>query len=69
MAVDKRKYKGRRFINVRSDTYGVETIDEFDTVKEAREMLKEYSLVYRGTGMPVWISQRPDATWYGRSNG
>lgn len=62
--VDKRKYQGKKFINIRSDTYGVETIDEFDTRQEAVAMLKEYRLVYRDTGMPVWISQRPDKTWY-----
>lgn len=62
--VDERKYKGRKFINIRSDTYGVETIDEFDTMKEARKMLKEYRAVYRKHGTPVWISQRPDNTWY-----
>jgi hypothetical protein len=63
---DKRKYKGRKFINIYTNTYGVETIDEFDTLKEAREMMKEYRLAYRGMGIPMWISQRPDATWEDR---
>lgn len=36
-----------------------ETIDEFSTYKEAREMLKEYQLAYRGSGFTLWISQRP----------
>ena len=35
-----------------------ETIDEFETLKEAKEMLKEYRLAYRGTGFSLWISQR-----------
>lgn len=67
--VDKRKYKGKRFINIRSETYGIETIDEFDTLKEAREMLSEYRLVYRNNPVEMWISQRPDNTWYGDGDG
>ncbi len=64
--IDTRKYQGKQFINIQTDTYGVETIDEFDTVKEANEMLIEYRLVYTST--PVYISQRPDDTWYKESD-
>ena len=65
---DTRKYKGKRFINIRSDAYGVETVDECDTSLEAYGLLREYRLVYWGTGIPVWISQRPDNTWYGEND-
>lgn len=38
----------------------IETIDEFETRKEARAMLKEYRLCMPG---PVWISQRACKGW------
>ena len=59
-----RKYGGKQFINIDTEQYGTETIDEFDTPAEAREMMKEYRLVYKGSGITPWISQRPDDTWY-----
>ena len=40
-----------------------ETIDEFETLKETRKMLKEYRLAYMGTGFSLWISQRPCKDW------
>ena len=39
----------------------VETIDEFDTRKEAREMLSEYQMAYHGAG--VYISTRCTNDW------
>ena len=38
----------------------VETIDQFDTLKEARAMQAEYALC---TPAPVYLSQRCDKTW------
>lgn len=61
MTKDKRKYQGKKFINFQCDNLPVETVDEFDTFKEARAMLKEYRLVGGGY---YWISQRPTKDWY-----
>ena len=47
-----------KYINIKS-VYGVETIDEFETLKEARLMLKEYRMIYS----EVWISQRCTKDW------
>lgn len=62
---DKRKYGGKRFINTYSGTYGIETIDEANTVKEATVLLRQYREACRRNPMPMWISQRPDNSWYG----
>ena len=40
---DKRKYKGKRFINYQYPGCDPETIDEFDTYKEARTMLNLFT--------------------------
>ena len=47
-----------RYINIKSN-YGIETIDEFETRKEARLMLIEYLMIYSN----VWISQRCTRDW------
>lgn len=41
----------------------LETIDEFDTRKEAKEMLTEYQMVYEGTGGQVYLSTRACKDW------
>jgi len=46
------------YINIKS-SYGIETIDEFETRKEAREMLIEYRMIYA----IVYISQRCTRDW------
>ena len=33
-----------KYINIKTTAYGVETVDEFGTHKEARAMLKEYQM-------------------------
>jgi len=35
-----------------------ETIDSAETPKEARYLLNEYRLAYKGMGFRLWISQR-----------
>ena len=62
MAEDKRKYKGKKFLNASYFGDAPETIDECDTWKEARENRREYLLAY-GAGWRMWISQRPIAGW------
>jgi hypothetical protein len=47
------------YINAKTD-HGTETIDEFESYKEAREMLAEYRMAYN---MPVWISSRSTKAW------
>lgn len=63
MSKDTRKYKGKRFINFQAESCDPETVDEFDTLKEAREAYKEYRLSYGPWGR-LWISQRPIGDWY-----
>ncbi len=38
-----------------------ETVDEFETYKQAREMLPEYRQAY--DWIPLWISSRCCANW------
>lgn len=40
-----------------------ETIDEFETRKEARRMIAEYRLAYQGSGFELWLSRRPCNAW------
>ena len=50
-----------KYINYRYNGE-IETIDEFETYKEARAMLAEYRLAY-GYGAELWISQRCTKDW------
>lgn len=52
--------RGVRYINRRGDGY-TETVDEFDTEKEARAMLREYQMS-DPTG-ELWVSRRPIKGW------
>lgn len=45
----------------RKDTNYLETVDEFQTMKEAREMLKEYRM--SDNSAHYYISQRPCKNW------
>jgi hypothetical protein len=45
----------------RRDKWQLETVDEFQTRKEAREMLKEYRL--SDPSASYYISQRPCKHW------
>lgn len=40
----------------------VETIDEFETRKEAKKMLEEYQISY-GAGYELWLSSRATKEW------
>jgi len=50
----------KRYIQLKGD-YGLETVDEFDTYKEAREMLKEYRM--SDPSGYYYMSQRACAGW------
>ena len=51
------------YINGKCDN-DTETIDAFDTRKEALTMLAEYRIAYRGTpGYTLWISERATKEW------
>ena len=41
----------------------LETIDEFETRKEARAMLREYRLAYSGTPCELYLSSRACKDW------
>jgi hypothetical protein len=45
----------------RKDESQLETVDEFETLKEAREMLKEYRLA--DPSAAYYISSRPCKAW------
>lgn len=45
----------------RKDANYLETVDEFQTMKEAREMLKEYRM--SDNSAHYYISQRPCKNW------
>ncbi len=49
-----------RYINTRT-SYGIETVDEFDTLKEAREMLTEYRI--SSQDMELYLSTRCTKAW------
>lgn len=51
----------QRYIQLKSPE-GLETIDEFDTRKEARDALKEYQSL-RSPGCRYYISTRPCKHW------
>ena len=47
------------YINMRQDNT-VETVDQFETRKEAREMLTEYQMAFP---QELWISNRATKEW------
>lgn len=47
----------------RKDSNGLETVDEFETYKEARQMLKEYRI--SDTSAEYYISSRCCKHWKG----
>ena len=49
------------YINLKSE-YGIETVDEFETYKEARAMVVEYNLGHGGH----YLSQRSTKEWRDR---
>ena len=63
---DKRKYKGRRFINFQPHACPAETLAECDEVN-ARELLEGYQQsVYgpeKSLDSRLWIGQRPIGDW------
>jgi len=51
-----------KYINFKLDSNSpIETIDQFETNKEARKMLKEYIIAY-GCGS-IWLSTRATKEW------
>jgi len=48
------------YINMKNNGV-VETVDEFETYKEAKEMLQEYLMAFHGGN--VYISQRCTKDW------
>jgi len=50
------------YINGKYQNQETETVDEFETRKEAKEMIKEYRLAY-GPGWSLWLSQRSTKDW------
>lgn len=58
-----------QYINIREGSGPVETIDEFDTMSEARRCLGEYRMIYNGAGFEgwsVWLSSRCTNDWRNR---
>ena len=48
---------------INSKQYGdVETVDQFETYREAREMIREYRLAYPA-GYSLYLSQRSTKDW------
>ena len=51
------------YINMRTGA-GVETIDEFSTYREARDMLAEYRIAYGSESYGfLYLSSRPTVEW------
>ena len=50
------------YINGKYQNGETETIDQFETRKEAREMIKEYRMAY-GLDYTLWLSQRATNAW------
>lgn len=51
-----------KYINIQTE-HGVETIDEFETNKEAVAMAIEYRLAYQGSGYSPYVSSRCTKEW------
>ena len=52
------------FINLRTGAHGIETVDEFETHKETKKMIKEYRISHP-TGY-YYISSRSTNEWKNR---
>jgi len=51
------------YINIKTSQHSTETIDQFETRKEAREMLREYRIAYKETGLNLYLSTRSTKQW------
>jgi len=49
------------------DRFGLETIDQFDTRKEARLMLKEYRMAFGNNGTILYLSNRACKSYHGQN--
>ena len=49
------------YINAKS-IYGIETIDQLESSKEAKEMIKEYRIAF-GSNFNLYLSQRSTNEW------
>lgn len=52
------------YINYQYEKQPIETLDEYDNYREAKLMLREHQLAYKGTPSRVWISKRATKDWY-----
>ena len=52
----------KNYIQYKS-SFGLETIDEFDTRREALKMLHEYQMAFSGSEGRVYLSTRPCRAW------
>jgi len=50
------------YINGKYQNHDTETIDQFETYREAREMLREYRVAF-GYEYSLWLSQRSTREW------
>ena len=50
------------YINGKYQNQETETVDQFETRKEAKEMIKEYRIAY-GPEWSLWLSQRSTNDW------
>ena len=50
-----------KYIQRKSQGYPLETVDEYETMKEARAMVKEYRLA--DTSATYYVSSRPCKAW------
>lgn len=51
-----------RYINTRYRGGPVETIDQFDTYREAAENAREYRMAF-GPDFKIWVSRRATRDW------
>jgi hypothetical protein len=49
------------YINGKYQNEKIETIDQFDTHREAQKMLSEYQLAF--VGFSIWLSSRSTKEW------
>lgn len=51
------------YINGRYKHYPVETVDQADSHKEAKDLLYEYAIAYQGQHWRLWLSQKSTKAW------
>ena len=61
MEINPKGAKKMEYINLKSDKWGVETVDQFETTEEAMEMLAEYQSSHPDGY--YFISSTPTQDW------